>query len=126
MKWRDAEAAARLAERRKREDEAPRLATIVPTLEKLQLEVIERSANISRPEHTHIRHVVVASAPALFVFPCRDTQCKDGGHDLTAEILTALRNKKVRFEGEDACSGMVGSSTCSRIFGYVAQATYSG
>ena len=125
MKWRDADAAARLAERRKREDEAPRLAATVPALAKLQLEVIERSASISRPEHTHIRHIVVASAPALFVFPCRDTQCKDGGHDLTVEILTALRQKKVRFEGEDACSGVVGSSNCARIFGYVAVATYN-
>jgi hypothetical protein len=124
MKWRDAEAAARLAERRRREDDAPRLATLVPTLEKLQLEVIERSANISRPEHTHIRHIVVASAPALFVLSCRDTQCKDGGHDLTQEILAALRRQKERFEGEDACSGVVGSSTCSRILGYVAVATY--
>src|SRR6186713_2459061 len=77
MKWRNPEAAGRMAERRKRETEAPRLATMVPTLEKLRLEVQEHSSSISRPEHTHTRHVVVASAPALFVLPCHDTQCKD-------------------------------------------------
>jgi hypothetical protein len=124
MKWRNPEAAGRMAERRKRETEAPRLATMVPTLEKLRLEVQEHSSSISRPEHTHTRHVVVASAPALFVLPCHDTQCKDGGHDLTNEILAALRTQKVRFEGEDACGGVVGSAGCSRILGYVAVAEY--
>jgi hypothetical protein len=67
---------------------------------------------------------VVASAPALFVLPCRDTQCKDGGHDLTNVILAALRRQKERFEGEDACLGVVGSAGCSRVLGFVAVATY--
>jgi len=120
----DREAAKRMAERRQREDEAPRLAAAVPTLEKLRLEVMEKSSSISRPEHTHVRHVVVASAPALFVLPCRDTQCKDGGHDLTNVILAALRRQKERFEGEDACLGVVGSAGCSRVLGFVAVATY--
>jgi hypothetical protein len=124
LKWRDPEAAGRVAERRRREAEAPRLATTIPKLENLRLEVHERSSNISRPEHTHTRIVVVASAPALFVLPCHDTQCKDGGHDLTNEILAGLRTKKARFEGEDPCSGVVGSAACSRVLGYVAVATY--
>jgi len=124
LKWRNSEAAERMAERRKREAEAPRLAATVPSLEKLRLEIIERSSSISRPEHTHTRHVVVESAPALFVMPCRDTQCKDGGHDLTAQIVGALQKRKERFEGEDACNGVVGSSTCSRILAYVGVATY--
>ena len=114
----------RTAERRQREDEAPRLAAAVPKLEKLRLEVLERSSSISRPEHSHVRHVVVASAPALFVLPCHDTHCKDGGHDLTREILAALRSGKERFEGEDVCSGMIGNAGCSRILGYVAVASY--
>jgi len=125
MKWRNAEAAERQAERRRKEDEAPRLAVLVPNLEKLRIEVLERSSSIVRPEHTHVRHVVVASAPALFVIPCHDTQCKDGGHDLTAEILAFLGRKRERFEGEDACTGMVGTAPCTRILGYVAEATYS-
>ena len=73
-----------------------------------------------------MRHVVVASAPALFVPPCHDTQCKDGGHDLTDEILAALRRRSGRFAGEDACRGTVGSAGCSRVLQYVAVATYQG
>jgi hypothetical protein len=113
-----------LEERRKREAEAPRLAATIPGLEKLKLEVSERSANIVRPEHTHTRHVMVDSAPALFVLPCHDSRCKEGGHDLTAQILAALRSKQVRFEGEDACPGVVGTAACSRVLGYVGLATY--
>ena len=67
MRWRqNPEAARRAAERRQREDEAPRLAAMVPALQGLRLEVLEHSPGISHPEHTHVRHVVVASAPALF------------------------------------------------------------
>ena len=113
-----------MAERRRREDEAPRLNLTIPKLEKLRLEVLEHSSSISRPENTHTRHVVVSSAPALFVLPCHDTACKQGGHDLTSEILTALRKQTVRHEGEDACLGAVGSAGCSRILKYVVVATY--
>jgi len=127
MMWRqDREVTRRTAERRQREDEAPRLAVTIPALQGLRLEVLEHSSSISHPEHTHVRHVVVASAPALFVMPCHDTQCKDGGHDLTQEILAALRRRNARFEGEDVCRGTVGSAGCSRILGYVAVATYQG
>lgn len=125
MMWRkDREATRRNAERRQREDEAPRLAATIPELQGLRLEVMERSASISHPQHAHVRHVVVASAPALFVMPCHDAHCKDGGHDLTREILAELRQRNGRFTGEDACRGTVGSSGCSRVLGYVAVATY--
>ena len=126
MGWPNREVARRTAERRQREDEAPRLAETIPALQGLRLEVLEHSSSISRPEHTHVRHVVVASAPALFIMPCHDTQCKDGGHDLTHEILAALRRRNARFDGQDACRGTVGSAGCSRILGYVAVATYQG
>jgi hypothetical protein len=127
MMWRkDREVTRRTAERRQREDEAPRLAVTVPALQGLRLEVLERSSSISHPEHAHVRHVVVASAPALFVMPCHDTQCKDGGHDLTQEILAALSRRNARFEGEDICRGTVGTAGCSRVLGYVAVATYQG
>jgi hypothetical protein len=124
VRWKSSEAAERQQERRKREDEAPRLSATVPGLEKLRLEVSERSASIARPEHTHTRHVVVASAPALFVVPCHDTRCKDGGHDLTARILAALKSKQSKFQGEDACAGVVGSAACARILDYIGFATY--
>jgi hypothetical protein len=127
MMWgQNREVTRRTAERRQREDEAPRLAEAVPGLQGLRLEVLEHSSGISHPEHTHVRHVVVASAPALFVMPCHDTHCKDGGHDLTQDILAALRQRNSRFEGKDVCRGTVGSAGCSRILGYVADATYQG
>lgn len=125
MKWRNAEAANRSAERRKREDEAPRLIAKVPGLETLRLEVFERSSSIVRPEHTHVRHVVVPTAPALFYMPCHDTQCRDGGHDLTHEIMAALQRRAERFDGEHACPGSAGSANCSRVLGYVGIATYA-
>jgi hypothetical protein len=127
MMWRqNPEVTRRTAERRQREDEAPRLAVTIPALQGLRLEVLEHSPTISHPEYTHVRHVVVASAPALFVMPCHDKDCKEGGHDLTQEILAALRQRNARFEGENVCRGMVGSAGCSRILGYVADATYQG
>lgn len=125
MMWRqNREVTLRTAERRQREDEAPRLAVTIPGLQGLRLEVLEHSSSVSHPEYTHVRHVVVANAPALFVVPCHDKECKEGGHDLTQEILAALRLRNARFQGEDVCRGMVGSAGCSRVLGYVAVATY--
>ena len=124
MKWRNAEASLRVAERRRREDEAPRLTAQVPGLETLRLEVVERSSSISRPENAHVRHVVVPSAPALFVMPCRDPQCRDGGHDVTAQVMAALQRKRERFDGESACPGSVGSAGCARVLGFAGAATY--
>jgi hypothetical protein len=124
VRWKKSEGAERQQERRRREDEAPRLAATVPSLEKLSLEVSERSASIARPEHTHTRHIVVASAPALFEVPCHDTRCKDGGHDLTARVLAALKSKQARFQGEDACRGVVGNAACARVLDYIGIASY--
>jgi hypothetical protein len=125
--WRPDKEKARLhAERRKREDDAPRLAQVVPNLLTLRLEIHEENSGISTPEATYVRHIVVASAPALFVLPCHDKECKDGGHDLTREITTALRAKKTRFTGEDACSGHVGSANCRRILRYTGISTFQG
>ncbi|HVZ37495.1 MAG TPA: hypothetical protein VG963_33975 [Polyangiaceae bacterium] len=125
MKSQRAEEAARTSERRQREAEAPRLASLFPRLQSLQLEIEEHSANISRPQSTHKRHVVVASAPALFVLPCHDSQCKGGGHDMTDRILAALRAHKQSFKAEDACLGAVGVAQCWRVLHISAIAVYS-
>ena len=123
--WRrDREAAERAAARRQRENDAPRLNTVVPHLESLRLEVRETRANIANPEASHIRRVVVEHAPALFVVPCHDSHCKEGGHDVTRDVISALRARNLRFEGEDACQGTVGSANCERILRYVGVATY--
>ena len=125
MMWRrNAEAARRLAERRQREDEAPRLAAAFPQLETLGIQVTEGNPGISNPVGSHTRRVVVATAPALFVLPCGDSQCRDGGHELTNQLLSGLRQNKLKFEGEDSCRGIIGDSECRRVLRYVATASY--
>ncbi|MDQ3033621.1 MAG: hypothetical protein M3Y87_14475 [Myxococcota bacterium] len=122
---RDPEAQQRSIERRRREDEAPRLSDEVPNLETLALEIAE-AAEGAVGGTTHVRRVQVASAPALFEMTCGTRDCKNGGHDLTSEIMRGLRASKTRFEGSDACSGASGSSECSCVLKYVATATYRG
>ena len=124
MIWRRGEAAERFAERRRREEEAPRLISQIPRLESLRLELAERRAGGSVSESAHVRKVVVERAPALFVLPCHDSACKDGGHDVTLEIMRALRESRERFVGENECSGQVGSAECHRVLTYVALAEY--
>lgn len=120
---RNSEAAQRAAARRLREDEAPRLITEVPLLESLNIDVEEHLAS-GTVASTHVRRVVVERAPALFDMPCNDRSCKEGGHDLTRQILADLRRGKTRFEGSHPCEGNIGSSRCQMILKYVAHATY--
>jgi hypothetical protein len=124
MRRRNNEAAQRHAERRRREDDAPRLTASVPALGGLRLELQERRAGFSTPDAAHIRHIVLASAPALFLLPCQDPRCADGGHDVTSEILRGLQAGKARLEGEDPCNGWIGNTACQRVLHYVAIAEY--
>jgi hypothetical protein len=114
--------ALRFAERRRREDDAPRLREQVPTLASLQLNIEERSGIAEG--NTHIRRVVLDRAPALFLLPCGEPRCIDGEHDLTSSIMRALRSQETSFRGEDACSGSVGPSPCSRVLRFEAVAAY--
>jgi hypothetical protein len=123
MNRRYSEAAERFAARRRREDEAPRLRTRVPNLVSLRLEVEERRAAGVAVDSRHVRHIV-DSAPALFVLPCGDPACKDGGHDVTSQMLRGLLAGTPRFEVEDACAGDVGTARCGRILKVTAIATY--
>jgi hypothetical protein len=122
---RHGEAAQRFAERRRREDEAPRLIAEVPRLRSLKLEIEERLGGSPVAEPTHVRRIVVEHAPALFVLPCGDSRCRDGGHDLTYAIMRSLTAGETRFEGEDVCAGTQGSSQCGRTLHFVATAEYS-
>jgi hypothetical protein len=123
MNRRYSEAAERFAERRRREDEAPRLHARVPGLVSLRLEVEERRSTSTVVESRHVRHIV-DSAPALFVLPCSDPVCKDGGHDVTGAMLRGLLSGAQRFEVEDSCSGDIGTAHCGRILKVIALATY--
>ncbi len=118
------EAALRQAERRQRADDAPRLALEIPRLESLRLEMIERREGTNIAEAHHIRRFVVDSAPALFLSPCGDPRCKEGGHDITSEVMSALRTGSTRFEGEDECRGSLGTGECTRVLHYTVVATY--
>jgi len=119
---RSSPAALRSAERRQREDEAPRLQAAFPSLATLQIAVCEEHAGGSSK---HIKHVVVARAPALFVIPCGDANCIDGGHDVTHEVMNALRAKSTAAAGDSTCSGMTGSAPCSRRIHFDLTATYT-
>ena len=114
-------AALRFAERRQREDSAPRLSTEAPFLLSLRLEIEEQG---SSAQPRYIRRIMVDTAPALFFFPCGDPRCVDGGHDVTAAIMSALRARSVAFDGTDDCLGSVGSATCSRVVRFGAVAEY--
>jgi hypothetical protein len=119
------DAALRFAERRKRENEAPRLSAEVPRLQTLRLEIEERSGGSAVAEPVHVRRIVVEHAPALFFLPCGDARCREGGHDITHHVLRSLHANQTRFEGQDVCTGSQGSGQCSRVLHYVAVATYS-
>ena len=124
MMRRNNEASERHAERRRREDEAPRLIATVPNLLTLKLHLQEAKGDVSVAETGHIRHVVVANAPLLFDMPCRDPACKDGGHDVTNAITRSLKAGETQFEGEHQCTGYVGDGACQRVLRYTATATY--
>jgi len=119
-------AARRTAERREREDGAPRLKAQIPDIQGLRLDIEERRGTwpSADPQGSHVRRIVVATAPALFIITCHDPECRDGGHDVTASVMRALRAREARFEGADRCQGRVGSSDCQRAIRYVGIAEY--
>lgn len=121
---RNLEAAQRAAARRQREDDAPRLRDKVPGLESLKLEIDEVRGAEAVAGASHIRRVVVEHAPALFVIPCSDRECKEGGHDVTEPILADLGAQKQAFDGQHACAGQVGTAPCGLTMRYRATATY--
>jgi hypothetical protein len=118
------EAAQRFAERRRREDEAPRLRERVPSLASLRLEIEEKRGSNSAGDPKHVRVVVVESAPALFFIPCGDHACRDGGHDVTSAVLRGLQSGLERFELEDPCAGSVGTAECGRVVHILVTATH--
>jgi len=115
-------AAQRSAERRKREEEAPRLSAEVPALTNARIEVVEKVPNGTTK---YVKLIVVARAPALFEIACGDHTCQDGGHDITSYVMSALRSQHAHFEGESSCGGMTGSAPCSRAITYRVSAEYA-
>jgi hypothetical protein len=116
-------AAQRFAERRRRENDAPRLCDEVPDLVSLRLEIEEHAAGAaSQPRH--IRRIVVDHAPALFLVACGDPRCVEGEHDVTRTVMQALRSHETTFTGTDECRGSVGTSGCPRVLHFDGIAEY--
>lgn len=123
MQRRVSQASIRTLERRAREEAAPRLAAEVPDLSSLDVEM-EEVASSTAPIVSYVRRVVVKAAPALFEIPCGDSSCKDGGHDLTYELMAGLRRRQSSIEGEDRCRGSIGTAACPRTLRYRASARF--
>ena len=118
------DASERFAERRRQEDEAPRLREIAPDLATCKIEIVESRGDMTSADVAHTRHIIVDRAPALFVIPCSDSSCRDGGHDITVPRLRGLRDKETEIRGEDRCHGQVGTADCGRVLRFTAVATY--
>jgi len=119
------DAAARFAERRRLEDEAQRLRDVAPKLTSLRIEVAEGREGSTTAEISHTKRVVVEVAPALFWFQCGDASCRDGGHDVTNELVRGLREGKAEIHGQDTCFGHTGNADCGRVLRFTAYAEYS-
>ncbi len=124
LRKRKTEAAERFAERRRREDDAPRLKDRVPTLETLKLEVDESHDTTGTARAKHVRHIVVDRAPALFAIPCGDPSCQGGGYEITDAMMRALQQNLEHFEADDRCMGSIGNAQCRRMLHVTATATY--
>ena len=105
------------AERRKREDEAPRLIKEARRLTSLNIDV-ENGGN------RYVWRIVVERAAALFEIACPEPGCTNGGHDLTSSIIQSLKASAEHFQGESVCHGDLGAGQCGRLLKYTSQATY--
>jgi hypothetical protein len=113
-----------VAERRRREDESPRLRAVVPRLRALRLELSE-SRGEGQIEFSHIKRISVENAPSVFMIPCGEPRCKHGSYDLTEPILSALRRGEPRVEATDTCMGDVGTAQCGRVLRCIAVAEHA-
>lgn len=98
------------------EDDAPRLAAAFPWLRSARIEIAEQVPNGGS---RYIKHIVVARSPALFIIPCGDPLCEDGGHNITAVLMDAFRKRLATASGESYCEGTTGSASCRRSIQFV-------
>ena len=115
----------RARERRECEDSARRLIEVFPSLVTLRLEIREARGEGTTSRSQHVRHIVVASAPAFFDIPCIDRGCQGGSHDITHAVLRGLSQSLERFEGDSTCTGEMGSAYCGCGLIFTAFATYA-
>lgn len=84
----------------------------------------EKRGGVGIADAAHIRRVVVEHAPALFLIPCGESSCRDGGHDITRAVLRGIETRSTTYEGDDPCSGQTGTAPCARTLVFTAHATY--
>lgn len=123
--FRSREVVQRASERRESEDSARRLIEVCPSLVSLRLEIREARGEGTTSSSQHVRHIVVASAPASFDIPCIDRGCNGGSHDITHAVLRGLSQSLERFEGGSTCTGAMGSAYCECELIFTAFATYA-
>ena len=114
----------RLSNRRAREDAAGKLADRCPDLESLSIDVHEAREGGWLTDTKYTLRIPVAGASALFEVSCSDRGCREGGYDVTHEVMRALLSRSERFEGETPCHGRCGNGECARVLHYVGRATY--
>ena len=124
MHQRDLQALQAAAEHRRREDEAARLYEQVYRLKSLRLRFGDFRPEGRQAAQPYIKLVVIPTAPALFEIRCMEPRC-DGRHDLTYEVMQALRQAKTSFSGESPCRGNVGVLECDHVLSYEGAATYT-
>ena len=122
---RNAEAVKRTADRRQREDDAPRLLEAAKGLRTFFIELEESDLQSADPAACYVRRFVLATAPALFFLPCGDPKCRGGGHDITDTVLAGLRSHQPRTEGESRCAGVIGEVSCTRKLRFEAVASFA-
>ena len=107
-----------------REDAAPRLIQLVPTLTSLRIHLDDQQEAGKGATLPYTRHIVVATGPALFCVPCLEPHCT-GVHDLTQVILRDLRAGQKHGTGVSLCQGKVEGVPCVRTLTYVYDAVFS-
>lgn len=122
--WNNRRIKGERSERWQREDAAPRLAAEIPELLTLSLQLRNCNDETSMPGRSRIQHTIVERAAALFEVACVEPKCEGGGYDITADILTALRQRRETHEGTAHCNGSVGQGYCRCTLVYVMKATY--
>jgi hypothetical protein len=113
-----------VVEHRRREDAAPRLRDEFERLLELRLTFDDIRVEGRTLVASYARPIVVATAPAHFEIHCLDSRCS-GRHDLTHEIMRALRKSESCFTGTSKCEGFVDDEPCSRVLAYTCEASYS-
>jgi len=123
MNWKDPGSSRR--ERWDRENAAPRLKDLVPSLTSLKLSLVEQRATRDIGGTRRTQHVIVDTASTRFEVPCGETGCTGGGHDLTSTASSQLRQRQRTFGGTSACHGYVKDRPCDRQLAYAFVAEYA-